>query len=238
MLPDEAVTLETELLESRQSTVEQEAGGHGVGRFGITLDATAPGGGDHLQRTGEGGLRDPLATVTAAHVEAGDPPVGEVALTGLLVVPLVLDPGKFIRRPELAPADAEVVFEHEGVVGGPLEDPESLALLVDRSSGLAHAFGMKSHAPAPARIAVAALGQLLECRPGRLVERLDGPHVVSLRRGRLALQGTRGACQERSEYSVPDERRMRVIAAQQERADDDDERYRRDQPRPERALTT
>src|SRR5690606_30326508 len=149
-----------------------------------------------------------LATMTAAHVEAGDPPVAQVTLTGLLVVPLVLDPGKFVRRPELAPADAEGVFEHEGVVGGPLDDPATLPSPVDRGGVLAHAVRMKSHAPAPARIAVAALGHFIECRPGRLVERLDGPNVVSLCRDRLVLEGTRGACQERSEPSVPDECRM------------------------------
>src|SRR5690606_37115918 len=166
---------EAELLEGGEGAVEQEPGGDGVGGLRIALDPSAAHGCDQLQRPGEGLRGHTLAPVAPPDVEAGDAPVGQVPDPGPLVLLVILDPGQFLGGPELAPADAEVVFEDEGVVGGPGDDPEAFPLPVGRGvDGAAHSLGMEPEAPAPARVAVAAPGQLCERLPGGLVQRSDG----------------------------------------------------------------
>ena len=173
VLADLAISTEPGLFEGRQRAVVEEAGRDRVGGFWIPFDRATAEARDQLECAGERSCRYAVATMALADEAARDPPVGQ--LVELLVVLLaVLDARYFVRRSELAPADALVAVEDERGMRSP--GPHAVELLLSvrlRRVKMGSFFRVKSHAPAAAEDAAVGLDQRGEGVPGRWVECFD-----------------------------------------------------------------
>src|SRR5215475_12940549 len=100
VLADLAVTNEPELLVSRQGTVEEESGRHGVGALRVSLDGPAAQTRDEIERTGERRRGNALTPVPLTGVAARDPPVRR-GRPAFVVRGAVLDPRHLVGGAEL-----------------------------------------------------------------------------------------------------------------------------------------
>src|SRR4029077_8969222 len=144
------VANEPELLIGRKGAVEKEAGGHRTSWLWVPLDGSPTTVGYQLQRAGEGGSGNAVATVPLADEATRNPPVRRRRLT-LLVRRPVFDQRHLVRSAELAPADAVLHVEHKCRMRCTRPHAVMLPFAVTLPLGCpVNALGVEAHAPAAA----------------------------------------------------------------------------------------
>ena len=174
MLANHPVAGEAQPLVGRERAVEEEAGRHGGGVLGISLDSSAA----VARRSGRAPRRAPRRrrpdAVGPFRRSSRRTVIPATLVLTLRVGRAALDPRQLRGRAELAPAEAVVAIEDERRMCGAGKHTGELPVAVQRGRRpFADALGMEAHAPAAAEDAVVALHQRGERRPGRLAESLD-----------------------------------------------------------------
>src|SRR4029453_6070996 len=130
----------------------------------------------------KGGRRHSFAPVLPVHEDAGDPVVGRLVESGLVLL-AVVDVRQFLRGAVLAPRHCLTTVEHQRSVSAALLDQPLLegtvALGCERLLGME---GVEPGAPTATEHTVVPLDEPRECVPGIRIERLDYVvrHGVSL----------------------------------------------------------